>query len=152
MQLSDNFRGVLLMCGSMLAFTLNDTLVKAVIHDGMPLYQVIALRGIGAAAGLCLIALQQNGRLALWPQGPDRLWLALRTVGELGATWSFLVALTHMPLANLSAIMQSLPLVVTLAAALLLGEPIGWRRLVRSRRSVRCRVTPSSIRKTFSRS
>ena len=129
MQLSDNFRGVLLMCGSMLAFTLNDTLVKAVIHDGMPLYQVIALRGIGAAAGLCLIALQQNGRLALWPQGPDRLWLALRTVGELGATWSFLVALTHMPLANLSAIMQSLPLVVTLAAALLLGEPIGWRRL-----------------------
>ncbi|MEI6097159.1 MAG: DMT family transporter [Alphaproteobacteria bacterium] len=129
MQLSDNLRGVMLMCGSMLAFTLNDTLVKAVINDGMPLYQVIALRGIGAAAGLCLIALRQNGRLGLFPRGRDRLWLALRTVGELGATWSFLVALTHMPLANLSAIMQSLPLVVTLVAALLLGEKIGWRRL-----------------------
>lgn len=129
MTISDNLRGVLLMCGSMLAFTLNDTLVKAVINDGMPLYQVIALRGLGAAAGLCLIALNQNGRLALWPKGRDRMWLALRTVGELGATWSFLVALTHMQLANLSAIMQSLPLVVTLAAALLLGDKIGWRRL-----------------------
>ena len=59
MNLSDNTRGVLLMCGSMLAFTLNDTLVKAVLHDGMPLYQVIALRGIGASfspkIGICSV-------------------------------------------------------------------------------------------------
>jgi drug/metabolite transporter (DMT)-like permease len=34
-----------------------------------------------------------------------------------------------MALANLSAIMQSLPLVVTLAAAVLLKERIGWRRI-----------------------
>ena len=122
-------RGVLLMCGSMLAFTVNDTLVKAVLQDNMPLYQVIALRGVGAAIGLCLIAWQQNGRLALWPAGRDRVWLALRTVGEVGGTWAFLLALSHMPLANLSAILQSLPLVVTLAAALVLGERIGWRRI-----------------------
>ena len=129
MALTDNTRGILLMCGAMLAFTLNDTLVKAVLADGMGLYQVIALRGIGAALGLILIALHQTGRLALWPAGPDRWFLSLRTLGELGATWCFLVALSHMPLANLSAILQSLPLVVTLAAALLLGEPIGWRRI-----------------------
>ena len=114
----------------MLAFTLNDTLVKAAINDGVPLYQVIALRGIVAGLGLCLIAWRQNGTLTLWPAGRDRLFLALRTVGELGATWSFLVALTHMPLANLSAILQSLPLVVTLVAALVLGERIGWRRML----------------------
>ena len=129
MALTDNTRGILLMCGAMLAFTLNDTLVKAVLADGMGLYQVIALRGIGAALGLILLALHQTGRLALWPRGPDRWFLSLRTLGELGATWCFLVALSHMPLANLSAILQSLPLVVTLTAALLLGEPIGWRRI-----------------------
>ena len=129
MALSDNARGIALMCGSMLAFTLNDTLVKAVLADGMDLYQVIALRGIGAALGLIALALQQTGRLALWPAGPDRWFLSLRTLGELGATWCFLVALSHMPLANLSAILQSLPLVVTLTAVLLLGEPIGWRRI-----------------------
>ena len=35
-----------------------------------------------------------------------------------------------MPIANASAILQSLPLAVTLAAALFLGEPVGWRRYV----------------------
>lgn len=129
MTLSDNARGIALMCGSMLAFTLNDTLVKAVLHDGMDLYQVITLRGVLAVVGLMALALQQTGRLALWPGGADRGFLSWRTVGEVGATWCFLVALSHMPLANLSAIMQSLPLVVTLAAAVLLGEPIGWRRI-----------------------
>ena len=129
MTFSDNARGILLMCGTMLAFTLNDTLVKAVLQDGMNLYQVITLRGIGAALGLIVLALHQTGRLDLWPAGPDRKFLALRTFGELGATWCFLVALSHMPLANLSAILQSLPLVVTLAAALVLHEPIGWRRI-----------------------
>jgi drug/metabolite transporter (DMT)-like permease len=34
-----------------------------------------------------------------------------------------------MPLANVSAIMQSLPLAVTLAAALFFGEAVGWRRM-----------------------
>ncbi len=129
MTLSDNARGIALMCGSMLAFTLNDTLVKAVLHDGMDLYQVITLRGVLAVVGLMALALQQTGRLALWPGGADLGFLSWRTVGEVGATWCFLVALSHMPLANLSAIMQSLPLVVTLAAAVLLGEPIGWRRI-----------------------
>ena len=33
-----------------------------------------------------------------------------------------------MPIANASAILQSLPLAVTLGAALFLGEPVGWRR------------------------
>jgi drug/metabolite transporter (DMT)-like permease len=127
--LSDNLRGILLMCGSMLAFTLNDTLVKAVTHDGMPLFQAITLRGIAATLGLVALTLYQTGRLHLWPRGRDRLFLALRTVGEIGATLLFLVALTHMPLANLSAILQSLPLAVTLAAAVLLGAPIGWRRM-----------------------
>jgi drug/metabolite transporter (DMT)-like permease len=129
MKLSDNARGILLMCASMLAFTLNDTLVKAVINDGMNLFQTIMLRGIGAALGLVVLALWQNGRLNLWPAGPDRKFLIIRTVGELGATLCFLLALVHMPLANLSAILQSLPLVVTLAAAVLLREPIGWRRI-----------------------
>lgn len=118
------------MCASMLAFTLNDTLVKAVTHDGMPLFQAITLRGIGASLGLVVLALRQSGGMNLWPAGRDRLHLALRTLGEIGATLLFLVALTQMPLANLSAIMQSLPLAVTLSAAVLLGVPIGWRRLL----------------------
>lgn len=129
MNLSDNTRGILLMCGSMLAFTLNDTFVKAVTEDGMPLFQAIVLRGIVSTIGLLVIASRSPGGFYLLPKGRDRLFLSLRTVGEVTSTLTFLVALTHMPLANLSAIMQSLPLAVTLAAAFLLKSPIGWRRL-----------------------
>jgi drug/metabolite transporter (DMT)-like permease len=103
--------------------------VKAVTEDGMPLFQAILLRGLVATAGLFLIAARTSGGLQLWPHGRDRVLLSWRTLGEVTATITFLIALTHMPLANLSAILQSLPLAVTLAAALLLKTPIGWRRL-----------------------
>lgn len=129
MNLSENSRGILLMCATMLAFTVNDTLMKAVTAEGMPLFQAILLRGIGSTLGLLLIAARSPGGLRLMPHGRDRLYLSLRTVGEILSTATFLIALTHMPLANLSAIMQSLPLAVTLAAAVILKDPIGWRRL-----------------------
>jgi drug/metabolite transporter (DMT)-like permease len=95
----------------------------------MPLSQAIVLRGALATLGLLVIAARSPGGLHLLPHGPDRRFLILRTIGEVSATVTFLVALQHMPLANLSAIMQSLPLAVTLAAAVLLKMPIGWRRL-----------------------
>nr|WP_272210138.1 EamA family transporter [Marinicella sp. W31]MDC2876003.1 EamA family transporter [Marinicella sp. W31] len=37
-------------------------------------------------------------------------------------------ALKAMPLANAAAIIQCLPLAVTLGAALFMKEPVGWRR------------------------
>jgi drug/metabolite transporter (DMT)-like permease len=52
----------------------------------------------------------------------------LRCLSELAGTLLFLFALAHMPIANLSAVMQSLPLAVTMGAAMFLGEPVGWRR------------------------
>ena len=54
MPLSDNTRGILLMCASMLAFTLNDTFVKAVTGGGMPLFQAILLRGLVSTTGLLI--------------------------------------------------------------------------------------------------
>ncbi|WP_315975661.1 DMT family transporter [Phyllobacterium sp. A18/5-2] len=54
----------------------------------------------------------------------------LRVIGEVVGTVSFLVALVHVPLALTSAILQALPLVVTMGAAMFFGEPVGWRRWV----------------------
>ncbi len=54
--------------------------------------------------------------------------MTLRTAGEIGGTFCFLTALFNMPIANASAILQSLPLAITLAAAVFLREPVGWRR------------------------
>jgi drug/metabolite transporter (DMT)-like permease len=58
----------------------------------------------------------------------DRAIYALRTASEIGATICFLTALSRMPLANATAILQTLPLTITMGAALLYRERVGWRR------------------------
>lgn len=126
--MSDNLRGVILMNIAMLAFTLNDTCMKLVTQS-LPLYQAITLRGGLTTAALLLVAAGQGMRLAGFSRG-DWQVIGLRTAAEVAATVTFLTALLHMPLANLSAILQSLPLLVTLGAALVFGERLGWRRLV----------------------
>jgi drug/metabolite transporter (DMT)-like permease len=55
--------------------------------------------------------------------------VAVRAMAEMLATFTFIAALMHMPLANISAIFQALPFMVTLAAAVFLGDRIGWRRM-----------------------
>ena len=54
--------------------------------------------------------------------------VSLRVAGEVGGTVAFLAAIVHLPLANTAAIFQALPLAITLGAALVFGEPVGWRR------------------------
>ena len=61
------------------------------------------------------------------PVAPEQTLVALREVTNL-CDDAFLTALKHMPLANVTAILQALPLAVTMAAALFLAEPVGWRR------------------------
>ncbi len=128
MTLSDNARSVVYMNVSMLAFTLNDACMKAVTET-LPLFQAIAIRGTMTVAVLMMIALASGG-LRLWPGGRDGRIIALRTLAEVGGTLTFLAALMHMPLANLSAILQVSPLAVTLAAAFFFAEPVGWRRMI----------------------
>ena len=56
-------------------------------------------------------------------------WLmVIRGAAEAAAAWLFFTALFRMPIANVSAILQAMPLTVTLAAALFMGEPVGWKR------------------------
>ena len=127
MALSDNARGIMIMCVAMAAFTVNDTAVKAATQT-LPLFQVIALRGALSLVGL--IALGLAKRSFAWHMSRrDAQLVGLRMAAEVTATLLFLFALVHMPLANLSAIMQFVPLAVTMAAALVFGQTIGWRRM-----------------------
>lgn len=128
MAISDNLRGTGYMCLSMLAFTVNDTFVKAVTQE-VPLFQTVFLRGLIAIAGLVVMGFV-TGAFRQRISGADWRLIGLRSLAEIFATITFLSALLHMQLANLSAIMQALPLAVTLAAALVFGDRIGWRRLL----------------------
>ncbi len=127
MPITDNLRGILLMCASMAAFTINDTFMKSVTLT-LPLYQTIGLRGLIAVVGLgLLVVLTRAWRVRL--NRRDGWLILVRSLADVAATILFLEALLRMPLANLSAIMQALPLMITLAAALVFGDRIGWRRM-----------------------
>ena len=124
--LSDNTRGILLMMASMACFTLNDACMKAVGQE-LPLFQALLIRG--TVTTLLLVALARAlGGLRFDLSRRDWGLVGLRTVGEIGAAWFFITALFHLPLANTTAIIQTIPLAVTLAGALFLREPLGWRR------------------------
>lgn len=123
---SDNFRGAALMAASMACYVTNDSLVKLVAGN-LGLSQIILLRGLMATAFLLALAIH---RKSIFPVLGKSDWkiVAYRLTGEVGATLCYLTALFNMPLANATAILQALPLAVTLGAALFLGEAVGWRR------------------------
>jgi S-adenosylmethionine uptake transporter len=112
----------------MAAFTVSDSIMK-LLGAELPMFQTLLWRGLGVSAILAVLAWRM-GAFAVTVSRRDRGFIVLRSLADMGSTWFFLNALYHMPIANLTAIMQSLPLTVTLAAALFLGEPVGWRRLV----------------------
>jgi drug/metabolite transporter (DMT)-like permease len=124
-QFSENLRGAIYMVLAMLAFVLNDTLMKQVSSD-IDLFQAVFLRGILATTILAFLTWRNRGFGAARLK-PNR-FLVYRTLGEVGAMVFFLTALFNMELANATAILQAMPLVVTLGAALVLRETVGWRR------------------------
>ena len=125
-QTSVNIRGAMIMAASMLAFVLNDGLMKLLFTD-ISIYQAVFLRGVMTVPIIGLIAVYRK-QLFVRVSGHDWKIISIRVAGEVGATVLFLTALANMPLANVTAILQALPLAVTMAAALFLGEPVGWRR------------------------
>ena len=126
MPVSEKTRGIALMLLAMLAFAINDTIIKLLLAD-MPLPQAMVVRGVPACAMLALLA-WRAGAFSHLPKGRDRKFLILRSLGEVAATLTFLASLMHMQLANVTAILQSVPLAATAAAAVFLGEKVGWRR------------------------
>ena len=113
------------MAVAMAAFTINDAITKTVTSE-MNFGEVILLRGMVAIVLIAALAYHQRAirplrTLMMKP-------VALRVAGEVGGTLSFLAAIANLPLANTAAIFQALPLAITLGAAVIFGEPVGWRR------------------------
>src|SRR6185369_10052062 len=123
--LSPNIRGSLLMAVAMAAFTINDSITKAVSSE-INFGEVMLVRGLFAILLVAALAFHQRAIRSL--RTIVMKPVALRVVGEIGGTITFMAAITHLPLANTSAIFQALPLAITLGAAVVFREPVGWRR------------------------
>ncbi len=128
MAITDNTRGAGLMMIAMAAYTFNDTAMKSLAGD-IPMFQAIFLRGALTTVWLFLLGRLIGGVRFNLSRKNWRM-IALRTFCEAAATYFFLTSLFHSPIANVTAILQSLPLTVALAAALFLREPLGWRRII----------------------
>lgn len=110
---------------AMAGFTFNDAIIKW-ISTSLPLFEVIFLRGLIATTLIGVMAYYAGVLRFQRSVTHPTLWL--RGVMEVGATFTFLMGLKHMPIGNAIAILSSLPLAVTLGAAIFLSEPVGWRR------------------------
>ncbi|MCK0152007.1 DMT family transporter [Marivita sp. S6314] len=125
-RLSDNMRGALLMCLSMAAFTFGDAAIKATA-GALPLSQLLVLRGILASSAFLVMAWYFKGLQLRLPRR-DWVLIGVRGLSEAVAAYFFLTALLAMPLANVTALLQMLPLTVTLGGAIVFREAVGWRR------------------------
>lgn len=118
--------GLLMVC-AMGSFVCNDTIVK-IVGAHLPVGELIALRGVMAMVILTVICASQ-GLLHELPKIRQKNVL-MRSTCDLLATIAFVTALVHMPIANLTSVMQAVPLAVALLSMLFLGEEVGWRRML----------------------
>jgi drug/metabolite transporter (DMT)-like permease len=121
----NNRRGIVAMLLAMCFFIANDTLLK-LASASLPPGQIMAVRGLFATTmALCIVAgMGQIGHL-------KRLgspFVLLRAALESGVAFLFITSLAHLPLANITAITQSTPILMTLAMVMLGLERVGWRR------------------------
>lgn len=125
MRHTDNTAATLLMVGSMAAFAIEDLFLKRAAM-ALPPGQVIAMMGLGGALVFGLLAAFKRQKV-LTSRALKGAPL-VRSLSEAGATMLYITALALIPLSVNSALLQASPLVVTMGAALFLGEPVGWRR------------------------
>ncbi len=121
----DNLRGILLMVASMLGFALEDMFIKWTSAD-MPTGQILVMLSVFGTPIFAALVVRQGVPLL----SRDLLHPAVlaRNVGEMVGTFGFITAITLTPLTSATAIFQATPLVVTLGAAVLFHEEVGWQR------------------------
>lgn len=121
----DNLRGIAFVIVAMAAFTIEDMFIKQLSRT-LPVGQILIVLGIGSGAifaALSVMNRQSLLRAQIWK--PMFLWRAL---SEAIAAICFATALSLVDLSVVASVFQATPLVITMGAALFLGERVGWRR------------------------
>ena len=120
----DNSRGILLMLAAIFFFTSLDAAAKALGQAANP---VVALWARYAGQAVLVLVLVAPRLATVARTNYPRLQL-LRSAFLMGATSCFFFGIYHIGLAQATAIMDVNPLLITLGAALFLGEKVGPRR------------------------
>lgn len=117
--------GILMMCTGVLCLSISDAIGKTLTAGYSPL-QILFLRNFLALPVAIAIAVWMGGPAALRSYRPAAhlvrglLWLLAATM--------FFTSFLYLGLAEATALIFAMPLVVTAISALVLREPVGWRR------------------------
>jgi len=123
-RLGGETRGILLVLAAMLLFSAMDATAKG-LAERLPALEVVWARYAGQTFWAVLVLAPWLGRYL----ATDRLGLQLmRSAMLFAATALFFAGFRYMELAEMTAIFEAGPLVVTLLAVLVLGERVGLRR------------------------
>lgn len=122
---SNQMRGILCIIVSNGIFGLTDALSK-VLTGEYPPGQILFFRSVFVFVSIIVMVQWQGG----WRQVRIVDWRRQLIRGAMlaGTSYIFVIALKHVPLADLTAMMFLSPLVLTALAPRFLGEEVGWRR------------------------
>ena len=122
---SDNLRGIVFMLVSMALFALEDMFLKWAAA-GLPVGQIIFVSGAFGLAVFAAMARREGQKI--WSRDALHPAVLARGLGEMVGTYAYITALATVPLSTVSAVLQAMPLAMTMAAALFMQEKVGWRR------------------------
>jgi drug/metabolite transporter (DMT)-like permease len=105
--------------------TLTDLLIK-VSSQTLPIGQVMISHGVGSLIVFWILLRIKGESIRLSPLNNPTV--IFRNIGELIALNGMFLALVYVPLSTIGAVIQTVPILVTAAAALFLGERVGMRR------------------------
>ena len=105
--------------------TLTDLLIK-IASQTLPIGQVMISYGVGSLIVFWVLLRIKGESIRLSPlTNPTVIF---RNIGDLIALNGMFLALVYVPLSTIGAVIQIVPILVTAAAALFLGERVGMKR------------------------
>ena len=124
--MSVNLKSIILMIIAMGCLTLTDLLIK-ISSQTLPIGQVMISYGLGSLIVFWVLLRIKGESIRLSPlTNPTVIF---RNIGDLIALNGMFLALVYVPLSTIGAVIQTVPILVTAAAALFLGEQVGMRRV-----------------------
>jgi drug/metabolite transporter (DMT)-like permease len=114
-QIQDSKRGILLILTAMALYVVNDSLVKLVTKH-YSVEQILVVRGVFAITFMMALILR-SGHLNKLRESLDKLIL-IRAILEALTAISFIIALSHLPIADLTVLMQMTSIIIVVLTAL----------------------------------
>ena len=120
-----NLKGILFMILAMAGFACEDLFIK-ILSESLPISEIIIILGFGGS--IIFLAIGLVTKAPIFHQDLLAIPIIIRTLCELFGALFFVLAIALTPLSSASAIIQVMPLLVTIGAAVIYKERVGWRR------------------------